>query len=215
VDLDRYLVTHQPTWQRLEALNKKFGAPRKLAAGEVRELVHLYRRVSADLSYARATFDDPALTGHLTRLVGTTSAIIYGSRPRTWTNVGTFFLSTFPAAVWRARWFVMVSAALTLVPALVMGVWLANSPDAAHAALPDAARDAYLNHDFESYYESERASQFASHVFTNNIGVGILAFGGGILLGIPTAIVLLTTEPTSVRPAGSSPSTANQPSSGA
>lgn len=191
MDLDRYLVTHQPQWQRLEALHQKGRSPRKLRQGEVAELVQLYRKASADLSYVRTAFDDPPLTGYLSRLVATSASLIYGTRQRTWSGVGAFFHTTFPAAVWRARWFVLVSAALTLLPAVAVGTWLAGSPAAAHAALPDAARQAYLEHDFEAYYASERASQFATHVFTNNIGVGIEAFGGGVLLGIPTVVVLV------------------------
>ncbi len=47
-----------------------------------------------------------------------------------------------------------------------------------------------MSEDFEEYYSSEPASQFASHVTTNNIRVGFLAFAGGVLLCLPTALVL-------------------------
>jgi uncharacterized membrane protein SpoIIM required for sporulation len=104
--------------------------------------------------------------------------------------VGRFFAVTFPAAVWHTRRFVLVSFALTMVPALAMGVWLARSPAALDASAPAAVREAYVNGDFEDYYSSQPAEAFAAQVFTNNVQVGFLAFAGGVLVCLPTAYVL-------------------------
>jgi uncharacterized membrane protein SpoIIM required for sporulation len=62
---------------------------------------------------------------------------------------------------------------------------------AVDAVLPEAAREAYLEEDFEAYYSSEPGTTFAARVFTNNVGVSILAFGGGVLWGLPTAFVVV------------------------
>jgi len=101
-----------------------------------------------------------------------------------------FFADTFPAAVWHLRWFVVVSAALFLLPAAGLGGWLANSPAALDAAAPEAVREAYVQEDFEAYYSSQPASVFASQVTTNNIQVSLLAFAGGVLLCLPAAYIL-------------------------
>ena len=53
-------------------------------------------------------------------------------------------------------------------------------------------REAYVNEDFESYYSSEPAAQFASEVFVNNVQVAIYAFAAGILLCGLTAYILVT-----------------------
>ncbi len=159
---------------------------------EVAELVQLYQRSSAHLSHVRSYYRDPALVMYLTRVVSKAGAAIYGSKPRTLRALGRFFSVSYPAATWHARRFLAVSAALLLVPALLGGAWIADSPAARDAAIPPAAREAYLYKDFEEYYESERASQFASEVFTNNIGVGIVAFASGIAFCIPTAWLLIT-----------------------
>ena len=53
-------------------------------------------------------------------------------------------------------------------------------------------REAYVNEDFESYYSSEPAAQFASEVFVNNVQVAIYAFAAGILLCGVTAYILVT-----------------------
>ena len=102
-----------------------------------------------------------------------------------------FFTVSFPAAVWHDRRFVAVAAALTFVPALAVGVWLANSRAAVEASAPEAVREAYVEEDFEAYYSSEPAAQFASEVFVNNVQVAIYAFAAGILLCGVTAYILI------------------------
>jgi uncharacterized membrane protein SpoIIM required for sporulation len=86
----------------------------------------------------------------------------------------------------------VVSALLLFVPALLMGAWLARSDEALEAAAPAALREAYIEEDFEAYYSSEPASQFATEVTVNNIQVGFLAFATGILLCVLTAFILMT-----------------------
>ena len=193
MDIDRFLATNQPVWDRLAALcsaaERGIGG---LRATDLDELVRLYQRTSAHLSYARTYFADPALTARLTALVGRANAIVYGTRPRTLRTLGRFFTATFPAAVWDARRFIAVSAALLFIPAVVIGVWLAHSPRAIDAVGNAALRQTYVNHDFASYYRDQHSAQFAAQVQTNNIRVGFLAFAGGIAFCIPTAWVLVT-----------------------
>lgn len=192
MDLDRFLATNQPLWDRLAVLTARGarGASR-LSAAEIDELVRLYQRTSSHLSYARTYYRDPALTARLTGLVAGAGAIVYGTRPRSLRALGRFFTGTFPAALWHNRRFVAVAAALFLVPAAAIGTWLANSDRAVEAVGPAALREAYLNEDFESYYSSKPASEFATQVTTNNIQVGFLAFAGGVLLCVPTAVLLV------------------------
>src|SRR5207248_713619 len=144
LDIDRFLVSHQPTWARLEAPTARAGrGVGRLSGSELDELVRLYQRVSSHLSYARTYFRDPALTATLTRLVARAGAVVYGTRPRTARSVVRFFADTFPAAVWHSRRFVAASAALLLVPALAVGLWIARSTAAVEATAPAAVREAY------------------------------------------------------------------------
>lgn len=192
MDLDRFLATNQPLWDRLGTLVAKGarGADR-LSAEEIDELVRLYQRTSSHLSYVRTYYRDPALTARLTGLVATAGAVVYGTRPKSLRALRLFFTESFPAALWHNRRFVAAAALLFFVPAIVVGVWLATSPDAIEAVGPPALREAYLNEDFESYYSSKPASEFAAQVTTNNIQVGFLAFAGGVLLCIPTVFLLV------------------------
>ena len=192
MDVDTFLATNQASWDRLSWLVRRGSRGiGRLSPDELEELVALYQRTATHLSYARTTYRDPALTASLSSLVARAGAVVYGSRPRTLRALGRFFAVTFPAAVWYSRRFVAVSAALFLIPAFAVGLWLANSPRAVEATGPKAVREAYVNQDFEQYYRSAPASQFASQVFTNNVQVSIYAFAAGIALCVPTAFILM------------------------
>jgi uncharacterized membrane protein SpoIIM required for sporulation len=193
VDIDQFLARYTPAWNRLEQLTRRAGAGvGRLSGAELRELIGLYQRSASNLSYAQTNFNDANLNARLSQLLATSGAVIYGSRPRSLRGAGRFFTRTFPAALWRARWFVAVSALLTLGPAIAIGGWLANSSRAVDASAPAAVRQAYVNQDFAAYYSSQPAAAFATEVYTNNIRVAALAFAGGILVCIPTVYLLVT-----------------------
>ena len=193
MDLDRFLLTNQPLWDRLAYLTRRGDrSAARLSAQEIDELVRLYQRTASHLSYVRTYYQDPALTTRLTGLVASAGAIVYGTRSRSLRAVGLFFTATFPAAVWHCRRFVAVSALLLLAPALAVGAWIGTDDRAVEALGPPALRQAYLEEDFEDYYSSQPASQFASQVTTNNIRVSFFAFAGGVLVCVPTAYVLVT-----------------------
>jgi len=193
MDLDRFLLTNQPLWDRLAHLTTRANrSAAQLSAQEIDELVRLYQRTASHLSYVRTYYQDPALTIRLTGLVASAGAIVYGTRSRTLRAVTLFFTTTFPAAVWHCRRHVAVSAVLLLAPAIAVGAWMATDDRAVEALGPPALREAYLEEDFEDYYSSQPASQFASQVTTNNIRVGFFAFAGGVFLCVPTAYVLVT-----------------------
>jgi len=191
MDIDRFLAVNQPAWNRLDVLcHAAERGGQRLDATDLDELVRLYQRASSHLSYAQTYFGDPALTATLTSLVGRANAIVYGTRRRSLRSLGRFFTTTFPAAVWHARRFVVVSALAFFVPAIVIGVWLAHSPKAIDAVGSAALRQTYINHDFAAYYRSQPSAQFAAKVQTNNITVAFLAFAGGIAGCVLTVIAL-------------------------
>ena len=192
VDVDRFITTNQASWSRLEELTAAAGGiGAHLRPPEVDELVQLYQRASTHLSHARTQHADPALVARLTRLVATSGGVLYGTRSRSLAGFARFFTTSFPAAVWHARRFVLASALLLLVPAIVVGAWLARSDVALEASAPEALREAYVEEDFEAYYSSAPASEFATAVTVNNIQVGFLAFASGIFLCVLTAGILV------------------------
>ena len=188
MDVDRFIARNLASWNRLEELTRT--SRRSLTPAQVEELVQLYQRTSAHLSYARTARADAALVARLTRLVAGAAGLLYSTRSRSAAGFARFFTTSFPAAVWHARRFVVVAALLLLVPAVVMGTWLASSDVALDTSGPAAAREAYVEDDFEAYYSSAPAGQFAAEVTVNNIQVSILAFAAGALLCVVTAYIL-------------------------
>jgi uncharacterized membrane protein SpoIIM required for sporulation len=189
-NVDAFIASNQPTWERLDRLVVVGRDPRRLSGPELDELVALHLRTVSHLSTVRTHLADAALAAHLSALVARSTAIVHGSRPRTWATVVRGVRETFPAAVWHTRRATGVAAAVFLVTAGLVGLWLALTPAAVQAALPEAAREAFLEEDFAAYYSSEPAGTFAARVFTNNAAVGALAFGTGIAFGVPTLLVL-------------------------
>ena len=192
MDIDGFIATHRAGWDRLAELVAVAERGRRLSADELDELVRGYEQTSTHLSIARTRYGDRALTADLTRRVGRARALIYGTPTGTWRDAARFVTHEFPGAVWDARRAIAVSFVLFMGPAIIMAVWLAVSPRALDIAAPPELREPYVEQDFEAYYSSQPVAQFASFVTTNNIRVSILAFAGGVLACVPTALVLLS-----------------------
>jgi hypothetical protein len=121
VDIDRFVEEHRDGWDRLAALTKRASRPSQLRDGELDELIEGYQRVSTHLSYARTYLPDPPLIARLTTLVAEANGVIYTKRARAGRALRRFAGGTFPGAVWANRWFILVAAALTFLPALALG----------------------------------------------------------------------------------------------
>src|SRR5207244_6326929 len=131
LDIDRFLATNRPAWDRLTELTRRSSAGvTRLSAAEIDELVSLYQRVSAHLSYARTYYRDPALVAQLTGLVARAGAVVDGTGPRTLRTLGRFVAVTFPAALWHIRRFVLVSTALSLAVGFAVSLWICRTPHA-------------------------------------------------------------------------------------
>ena len=191
MDIDRYIATNQLRWQRLDDLSRRAGVrPGSLDADELDELLRLYQRVSAQLSYVRTHYGDPGLTSTLSATVGRAHQVVYRQRSGGLRAVATFFTSTFPAAVWHCRWAVAASAAVFFVPAVIMCLWLLNDPSAMAASASEADRVTYVEDLFEQYYSDRSPLQFFAEVTVNNIWVSFQAFAGAATGGVLTAVVL-------------------------
>jgi uncharacterized membrane protein SpoIIM required for sporulation len=191
MDIDRFVVRNGVMWNRLDELAERARKSKgRLQPHEVDELVALYQRTAAQLSYARAYYDDPGLTSRLTMLVAKSSASIYGTRGRVGQTLRRFLAETFPAAVYGSRRFIAVAAALLLVPMFAVGIWFANSDEALDLTIPKEDRAALVQ-DAQDYYSESPAQEFSTRVLVNNIQVSFFAFALGITL-VGTVYILLT-----------------------
>lgn len=194
MDVDRYITRNEATWQRMESLLVRARrGPAQLNADELDEVIQLYQRVSAHLSYVRTEVRDPALRARLTSLVGEANGLIYGTRSRDVNVFVRFFAFTFPGAVYHCRRQVLVAALLFFVPALALGTWLTLDRAALDTSATKSERVTYVEDQFEQYYSDQPHPVFFAEVTTNNITVAFLAFAlGAITAGIGGAWILLT-----------------------
>lgn len=191
LDIDRFIDRHHEAWDRLATLTDAARrGPKRMAPGEVEELVHRYQQVSGHLAYARTAYADSGLLARLNRLVAAANAVIYGRRARAGSSVTRFFRVTFPGTFWICRRAIAAAAACLFVPAIAVGIWVANSDAARDVQLSESEREAYVATQFEDYYSQAPAQDFASQVTINNIQVSVMAFALGALAALPGAALL-------------------------
>jgi uncharacterized membrane protein SpoIIM required for sporulation len=187
VDVDAFVAAHQAEWDRLDQLVAR---RRRLSGGEVDELVTAYQRTATQLSVLRSAGYDPALVARLSTRLARARAAVTGAHTPAWRSVGRFAVVAFPAAAYRARWWWLASAAGSLLVALLIGAGIARSPAVQASLLPRAAARKLVNQQFRDYYSQYAATSFAAQVWTNNVWVAAETLISGILLGIPTLLIL-------------------------
>ncbi len=190
MDLDAYVAAHRRDWDRLEALLSRASRPGRLSGAEVDELVDLYQRTATSLSVVQSAGPDPVLVGRLSTLVARARSAVAGSRQAVWRDVAVFLREGFPALCYRTRWWWGGATVFFLVVAFGWGAYIASSPEAQLAVAPPEVVQQLVEEDFENYYSSAPAQDFAARVFTNNAYVAAQAILFGVLLGIPVIGVL-------------------------
>lgn len=175
MDVDAFVAVHRAEWDRLDALSRR----RRLSAVEVDELVDLYQRAATHLSVLRSASADVALMGRLSRTVATARSAVAGGHEPLLQEVARVVLVSFPAALWRSRWWTAASAVFTVAVALAAGIWVASSPDAQAAIGSPLEIRQLVETDFERYYSTDPAASFAAGVWTNNalVAAQCIAFG--------------------------------------
>ncbi|MCU1587794.1 MAG: hypothetical protein JWN31_1287 [Frankiales bacterium] len=185
MDLDVFVAAHRAEWLRLEELLKRARHPRRLSGYEVDELVELYQRTATHLSILQSGAPDPAVLGRLSVLVARARNVVVGSRQAAWKDVARFLRVDFPAILYRTRgWWAAVAAAFLLV-SFGWAAYLGTHPVLLGSLVRPDDVDQIVNHDFQDYYSSAPAQDFAAHVFTNNALIAAGCVVSGVLLGIP------------------------------
>ena len=187
MDRDVFVAQHAAEWARLDRLTRN---RRHLSGTEVDELVALYQSTATQLSALQTTGLDPALAARLSSQLARSRAAVTGAHSSTGQAIGRFVAISFPAAVYRARWWWLGCAVGSALVALLIGIRVAHSPDLLASRLPHSAVRQLVSHDFRHYYSTYDGRSFAAHVWTNNALVAAETIAFGILFGIPVLLVL-------------------------
>lgn len=196
MNLADFVSSKHSQWDELDTLVRDGGSQpaRRLGSVGMRRLGGLYRSASGDLAVARRRWPTDPLVLRLERSVVQARASVYGSA-----KVSRAIVSFFKRDFWRSvleRPACLIAATLMLFgPAVVSGVWGAQSPQQAERFVPSQYRAIGDPSHFENAQRNEvdaaESTVFASQIMTNNIRVTFLAFGGGLLLGLGTIFALL------------------------
>lgn len=187
MDLDAFVAAHRGDWERLEELTKR----RHLTGAEADEILDRYQRVATHLSMVRSTAPDASLVGYLSMLLARARTRSAGTRAVAWSDLGTFFAASFPAALYRMRWWWITVLVLDLTLAVVAGWWFLDHPSIESSmASPQEIND-LVNNDFENYYSEYAATSFALRVWTNNFWLSALCIALGVFC-LPVAYMLVS-----------------------
>lgn len=193
----------EASWRELEDLVERIETRGLGAAGpaELERLPLLYRSTLSSLAVARSIALDRNLLGYLENL--SLRAFIAVHRPRESMLDGFkhFLVVDFPQSVRAARWHLALAFA-TIVLGTIVGYALTMSDEAWYTALiPEwLAGSRGINSTREELMTTELFRPwegivdsfiiFANALFQHNALVGILAFGLGVIGGVPTLLLI-------------------------
>ncbi len=193
MNVDAFVADRSPVWNRLEQLaTESRRRPERLGPDGVRELGFRYRETVADLAFARRRFAGDPVVRRLEVLVTEARHLVYDSERRTGA-VAEFVSHGYWRRIRERPVPLLVAVLFLFAPALLAGTWAWRDPGAASGLVPSQyqrvtePRPSGTNLGVSVSDEAALASQ----IFTNNITVTMLAFGGGLLLGLGTVLVLL------------------------
>ena len=187
MDLDAYVAARSRYWGRLEELAGR----RRLTGAEGDELLDLYQRVSTDLSVVRSATPDPSVVAYLSLLLTRARVSMVGTRTSTWSDILRFFTRTFPAALYRTRWWWVTTALGSVLVIALIAAWTLRHPEVYTSQLTPAEIQAYVGTDFEHYYSEFPHHEFATLVWVNNAWVAAQCIAFGVL-GLPVLYVLFS-----------------------
>ncbi len=163
----------------------------RLSVGEIEALGTAYRQVVSDLAIARRDFPEDQLTASLNALAARAHLRLYRAPPGSWRRLGRFFTVEFARRLGEARGYVLVAAALLLVPAAWAYVAALQSATVRAALVPPQMLAVMERGKTWTDMPPEVRPAMAALIFTNNIRVSFFAFAGGVLLGLGTVYALV------------------------
>jgi uncharacterized membrane protein SpoIIM required for sporulation len=192
MSLDTFIAERQGRWGALEAAIKsaKRGRLRNQSASDIERFGTLLRQTSSDLAIARRDHPDAPITEYLNTLCARAHPLLYRGRPWRIGGIAPFFATALPRS-FRAAWpYIVASLGLMLI-GFIAG-WLAVDlrPDLRASLVPPSLFDEMARGQIGTGVQD--APFAAAFIIQNNIRVALICFAGGMLLGIPTAFILLT-----------------------
>lgn len=197
----RFREEREADWKRLDLMLKRAEARGVdvLSDEDMAALPSLYRQAVSSLSVARSISLDQNVISYLESLCTRAYFFVYGTRTRLSERLAQFFRVDWPAAVYAARWHVLLSA-LCLFGGWIVAFFLCmqdmewywtfngqgdpRNPNASTEYLRSTLYDGADTAD-------EALATFAAFLFSHNAQIALFAFALGFMFGVPTSILLI------------------------
>jgi uncharacterized membrane protein SpoIIM required for sporulation/uncharacterized RDD family membrane protein YckC len=195
----RFVARKRERWEEFQRLAERAarGGLDRFASHELPDFAARYREVAADLARARTYRADDATLAHLERLVAAGHNALYRDERSTWRSLWRVLARECPAAVLRARAYVLVGFLAFLAPAAAGFSLMRERPELASELLPEemlerAAAGTERKAAGRKYFDiaAEYRPLLASGIITNNVRVAIACFAGGIFIGVGSLVLL-------------------------
>jgi uncharacterized membrane protein SpoIIM required for sporulation len=191
---EEFVALRREDWNRLEDLLARAGAGHlnALAPAQVLTLAALYRRATADLARAQRDWPDEPVHSYLNGLVGRGHGVVYRRGGRVWRRIRDFYAEVLPRTYREAWPYLLASAALLFVPAIVSFLVVLANPDSAAGIASPELIDRVRHHQLWTDIPPDLRAVYGGLIMANNIWVVMLAFGFGVVFGLPVVYVLIT-----------------------
>ena len=168
MDADALTDARRAEWTRLDELSRS-----KLDGAGVDELIVRYRAASADLAELKTSVGESPQGNYLSTILVRARMRLTGASDSILTQASRFFVSQFPAALYRLRWTTLVIAVVFVAIAVGFAAWIASDPaKVATLGTPDFLRDVAENQAI-GYYTENPAAVFMGMVWTNNAWIAM------------------------------------------
>ena len=192
ISVDRFVEDRRVRWSRLAALVEAAqGRVTRLGPEETLEVGHLYRAATSDLAIAQRDFKRDAVAERLNDLVAAAHAIVYSEAPASRGRLWRFVARDIPQSARASLPYTLAAFLVFLVPAIVTLVAGLISPEVAAAALPAAQREELVRRVPGSEIPVDVRPIAGPFIIANNIYVSVVAFGGGLTVGLLTIYALV------------------------
>lgn len=192
MNLQQFSATRQADWTELHDLvAAASGRPERIGSAAMLRAGRLYRSAAADLAYAQRRFPGDPVTVNLGALVQRARALVYSS-VTTREGVWWFLHTGFWRRVRERRGALLLAAGLMIATTVGGGLWAHQNPVQAMRVMPSfAAASGQRAPDADKHLSLDTSTGMSTMIFTNNIRVAVVAFVGGLSLGLLTGWVVL------------------------
>ena len=193
VTIDRFVEDRRARWARLgQLLSAARGRVDRLSADDVLELGRLYRATTSDLAIARRDFARDVATERLNDLVAAAHALVYSEAPTSGRRLRRFVLEELPASVRAQLPWTVAAILISVVFGLVTYAIGLAFPQIAQNALPEETRQQLAQRQLWTDIPEGFRPIAGPLIIVNNVRVAVVAFAGGMTLGVLTVYVLAT-----------------------